>query len=127
MTYDIQVSGVGTVYLPHMPEDADKVIRIRESMVRDGWVGRPVILQEAGDHVIAYTGSHRLAAVHGTDTHINAVWLPDDLTEDECAMITAANDDGERLAAFRTVSDARGDDEMADVIAAMAAEIEANE
>ena len=92
-----------TVYLPHEPENTNKIIRLRESMIENGWTGRAVILIDAGDHHIALTGSHRLAAVQGLeDVEINAVIL-DDLTATEHDLIDNANDDGDLLWAFSEI------------------------
>lgn len=131
MTYDIVIDArteagvrLDSVHLRNAPEDANKVVRIRESMMRDGWTGRPVILADCGDHHIAFTGSHRLAAAQGLDDLIEAVMLPDDLSSDDWDMIDAANDDDDLLSAFVEIAAARGD--MAAVVEAMQQEVAAN-
>ena len=92
-----------TGYLPHEPENTNKIIRLRESMIKNGWTGRAVILIDAGDHHIALTGSHRLAAAQGLeDVEINAVIL-DDLTASEYDLIDSANDDDDLLYAFAEI------------------------
>ncbi|MFV0382610.1 hypothetical protein [Paracoccus sp. (in: a-proteobacteria)] len=66
MTYDIKMSTttadstkLGMVYLRNEPEGTDKIIRLREDVIVNGWTGRPVIMLENGDSHIAFTGSHR--------------------------------------------------------------------
>lgn len=131
MTYDITLDTIaadgttlGMVFLRNAPEDADKIIRLREDMAKNGWTGRPVILLENGDYHIAFTGSHRLAAAHGMDDIIEIVALPDDLTDDEYAVIDAAHDDDDLLAAFIELSEIR--DDMAEIVEVMRAEVKAN-
>ena len=130
MTYDIRIDTVtaageklGMVFLRHAPESADKIMRIRENMLRDGWTGRPVILLDSGEYHIALSGSHRLAAAMGIDGVIEAVMLPE-LSGDEWDVIDAANDDDDLLAALIEVSEGR--DDMMVVVEAMRAEVEAN-
>lgn len=130
MTYDARIDAatctgetLGMVYLRNAPESADKIIRIRESLERDGWVGRPVILLENGDHHIAFSGSHRLAAAMGIDGVIEAVMVPE-LSAEEYDLIDGANDDDDLLAAFIEISEDR--DDMGDVVEAMRAEVAAN-
>lgn len=131
MAYDITLdtttedgTKLGMVYLRHAPESADKIIRLREDMMTNGWTGRPVILLDNGEYHIAFTGSHRLAAAQGLDGIIETVMLPEDLTPEEYDIIDAANDDDDLLAAF--VEIAEGRDDMAEAIATMRAEVEAN-
>lgn len=131
--YDLTVHGcsvdgkpLGTVYLPHEPGDSDKIIRLREKMLRDGWQGRAVLMADAGDHAVAFTGCHRLAAVAGlADLEIPVVWLPDDLDADDWDELYGANDDNDRLAALREIATRR--DDMASAIEVMVQEIAANE
>ncbi|MGV2980700.1 hypothetical protein ACERNI_10890 [Camelimonas sp. ID_303_24] len=133
MTYDIALNArtsdnihLGTVILPHQPEDADKIVRIRESLERDGWQGRPVIMYRAGDHDIAFSGAHRLAAAIGFDG-VEVVWLPEDLTSEEYDLIDSAHDDCELLDVFVEIDQMReANGDMDDVIAAMQAEVAAN-
>lgn len=131
MAYDIRIDArttegekLGTVMLRNAPEDADKIIRIRESLLVDGWTGRPVILLANGDHHIAFSGSHRLAAAQGLDGVIEAVMLPEDLTAEEYDIIDSAHDDDDLLAAFIEVAEGR--DDMDAVIEAIRAEVAAN-
>ena len=110
---------IGVVYLPHAPENADKIARLRESMTRDGWQGRPVILIDAGDHHIAVNGVHRLCAAVDLGIEINAVIL-DDLTTEQFDLLDQAIDDDDRLAALREIG-------HTDAITTMAAEKEARQ
>lgn len=112
------------VLLRNAPQSVDKIIKLRESLMMNGWVGRPVILLDNGDFHIAFTGSHRLAAAHGLDDLIETVELSADLTEEEYAIIDAAHDDDALLAAFITLSEIRGG--MDKVVKVMRAEVEAN-
>lgn len=130
MTYDIAFAAtttdgtvLGTVYLPHAPEDADKIIGIREAALR-GEAMRPVILMDAGDHHIAFSGAHRIAALAGLDGLLNVVMLPEDLSQDEFDLIDRAYDDDDLLAALEEVAAAR--DDMSDVLEAMRAEVASN-
>lgn len=47
---------------PHEVQDEDKFSSIADSMRKNGWQGRPLLVIEAGDGFKALTGSHRLAA-----------------------------------------------------------------
>lgn len=114
-----------TVYLPHAPQDAEKLTRIAESMQANGWQGRPVILLDCGDYTRAYTGTHRLAACINSDVEVEAVWLPADLSAEHAELLDDANDDYDLLVALSEIQDERGD--IADAVAAMQAEIEAAE
>lgn len=132
MAYDLRIDArdadgekIGTVYLRHTPEDADKIIRLREQMVSKGWIGRPVILERCGDHHVAYTGCHRLAAAQGLrDGLIQAAYLPDDLSDAHRDLIDHAHDDGDLLTAFIEIGAER--DDMGAVIEAMRAEVASN-
>lgn len=130
--YDIRVDATAsdgtdlqTVMVPHFPEDADKIIRIREDMMTNGWQGRPVIMADAGDHHIALTGSHRIAAAMGLEDVIAAVWLPEDLTSDDWDLIEGGIDDDDLLAALEEIAEGR--DDMAEIVAVMRAEVASNE
>ena len=132
--YDIKMNGqmtscggkLGTVYLRSFPADANKIIRLREEMMQNGWISiPPVILSDGGDHHVALTGSHRLAAAQGIeDLEIEAVMLPANLSEEDWDLIDAANDDEDLLAAFQDVAGTRND--MDETVEVMAAEVEAN-
>ncbi len=130
MTYPISFTAktkdgtkLGMVYLPHTPEDADKIITIRAAMLKGAAI-RPVILLNAGDHHMAFSGAHRIAAAQGLDDVLAAVYLPDDLTPEQFAFIDAAHDDDDLLAAIEQVATERGD--MEEVVEAMRAEVAAN-
>lgn len=124
-TRSIDGTPLATVYLPHEPGDSDKIVRLREAMVRDGWAGRAVLMADAGDHAIALTGSHRLAAAAGlADLEIPVVWLPDDLDADDWDALDSAHDDDDRLAALQKIAERRDDMEAA--IDVMTQEIAAN-
>lgn len=114
-----------TVHVPCEPRDAAKLTEISMSMRRDGWLGRPVILADAGDHVIALTGSHRLVAAAATQITICALWLPEDLTDDDWNLIDSANDDDDLLAALEEINIDRGGD-MDHIVARMMGEVEHN-
>lgn len=130
--YGIQINArtsdnhrIEMVYLRHGPMDADKIVRIRERMLANGWEGRPVILMDCGGHHMAFTGVHRMCAAQGIDELIEAVYLPDDLRPEQWAEIEQANDDDDLLAAFEAIAAER--DDMEEVVAAMREEVAANE
>lgn len=133
MSYHISMSNefadtagnLGVVMLPHEPRDADKTDAISAEMEINGWKGRPVIIAEAGDYHIAITGTHRLAAAARTGIEVSAVFLPDDLTEEEWELIHDATDDDDLLAALYRIADGRSD--MEEVIETMIAEIDSND
>lgn len=104
--------------------DGEKVVALRNNMIRNGWQGRPVIVADMGDHTVNFTGSHRLAAVAGLDVEPETLWLPDDLSADDWDLIDGANDDDALLRAFEEIAEARGD--IGEIVAVMRAEIEAN-
>lgn len=130
MTYDIAINArtsngdrLNTVYLRNAPEDADKIIRIRESLMVNGWEGRAVVLVDCGCHHLALSGSHRLAAAQGMDGVIDAVMMPE-LSQDEWDLIEGAHDDDDLLRAVVEISETR--DDMAEVVDAIRAEVAAN-
>ncbi len=131
MTYDIRINArdtngiaLSTVYLRNAPEDADKIVRIAESLASDGWAGRPVILADVGDHHVAFNGSHRLAASIGLEAVVEAIYLPEDLTAEDWDLIDGAHDDDDLLAAFAEIAEGR--DDMTEIVEAMRAEVAAN-
>lgn len=131
MTYQISMqahpsdgANLRSVHLIHAPIDAKKITTIRESLVRDGWRGRPVLLADCGDHHRAFTGTHRLCAAIGMDDVVKAVYLPDDLTAADWDEIDAANDEHDLLCALKIIAETRSD--LADAIAAVQAEIDSN-
>lgn len=115
---------VATVHVPCEPRDTAKLAEIAMNMRRDGWTGGPVILADAGDHVIALTGSHRLVAAAVTQVVVSALWMPEDLTDDDWTLIDAANDDDDLLAALETINANRGD--MDHYVALMRGEVQHN-
>ena len=128
--YDLKINAItstgtrlDTVMLPHEPHDADKIARLREDMIVNGWRGRPVILIDCGDHHRALTGVHRLTSAAGIDGLIEDIGLPDDLTADDYNLIDGANDDQDLLSALREIADNRND--MDDLLAVMQAEVDA--
>ena len=46
----------------HGVRDVEKVKALKRAMVAGGWVGRPLLGVDMGDHVKLVTGSHRLVA-----------------------------------------------------------------
>lgn len=107
-----------TVMLRHAPHDADKIIRLRDRMITDGWQGRKVILIDCGDYHMALTGSHRLAAFAGLDYGIDALMITD-APDEFYADLDTANDDDDLLALFEAC-------DMADAAAIMRDEIAHN-
>ena len=90
-------------------------------MWQNGWQGRPVIVADMGDYVLAFTGSHRLTAASVTGVIPELVWLPTTLSEDEWADIHLADD------LLKVFSDLEVDHpEMAGVVAVMRQEVESN-
>ena len=45
----------------HEVQDIEKFNEIKNSMIKNGWVGRPVVAIDRGDYLQAITGSHRIA------------------------------------------------------------------
>ena len=123
--YDIRINSLGTVYLSHAPENANKIVRIAEDMAQNGWKGRPAIMLDAGDHKIALNATHRLCAAIGQDIEIDTVMLPDDLTADEWDSIERANDDDDLLAALEEINESR-DGEIDEIVAVMREEVAQN-
>lgn len=131
MTYDIRFAAkaedgtkLGSIHLRHAPIDADKIVRLREDMLVNGWRGRGVVMLDCGDHCMAFSGVHRLCAAQGIDGLAQIVWLPSDLRPDQWAEIENANDDDDLLRAFEAIAEER--DDMIEAIAAMRAEVESN-
>lgn len=122
--YPIRIEKIGAIYLPHAPDDADKIVKIAQHMASSGWTGRPVLLANCGDHVRAFTGTHRLCAAIGQDIEIDAVYLPDDLSADDWAAIELANDDDDLLVALVDIGTRR--DDMQASIDVMQAECNSN-
>lgn len=104
--------------------NVNKLDDLIADMVVYGWRGRPVIVADMGDYVLAFTGSHRLTAAGVTGVNPDLVWLPSTLTEDEWSDIHFANDDDDLLKVF---SDLEVDHpEMAAVVAVMRQEVDSN-
>lgn len=61
-------------------------------MWQNGWQGRPVIVADMGDYVLAFTGAHRLTAASVTGAVPELMWLPATLSEDDWAAIHLADD-----------------------------------
>lgn len=114
-----------TVHVPHEPRDGARFVEICMNLSYEGWRGRPVILADAGDHVIALTGSHRIAAATVARVAVSAIWMPEDLTAEDWDRIDAAHDDDDLLAALAEINDERGGD-MDHIVAVMRAEVEGN-
>jgi len=113
----LQINGRTTLTMNGV--DAGKVARIRDSLATNGWQGRPVIMVDCGDHVIALTGSHRLAAAHDLGLTVPVVWMPE-LNSDQWDALNEYCDDMDRLRIFEALADVDG---MADVIDVQRAEI----
>lgn len=108
MEYPLQFDGrtsegfeIGFVRLRHPPIDAIKLVKLRESMIQDGWIGRPVILIDCGDDHLALTGTHRFCA---------AVGLPMEIE----ALIYEAGDVGEEF--FKDLRNACEDEEILQIL-----------
>ena len=93
-------------------------------MWQRGWQGRPVIVADMGDHVRAFTGSHRIAAASVTGAVPELVWLPTTLSEDDWTDIHLANDDYDLLKVFSGLE--VGHPEMAAVVAVVKQEVDSN-
>lgn len=104
--------------------DQQKLDALILDMWQNGWRWRPVIVADMGDHVRAFTGSHRLTAASVTGAIPEVVWLPTTLSEDDWADIHSANDDADLLMVFRGLE--ADHPEMARVVAVMQQEVESN-
>lgn len=116
----LKINGRTTLTL-HGDIDASKVARIRDSLATIGWQGRPVIMVDCADHVIALTGSHRLAAAHDLGLAVPVVWMPE-LDADHWDALSGCCDDVDRLRTFEALADVDG---MADIIDVQRAEVDA--
>ena len=56
----------------HGVEDEQKVDRLLASILKDGWIGAPVVLWTEN---LAITGVHRLAAARSAGIQVPVVWL----------------------------------------------------
>ena len=88
----------------HEVRDHGKLERLIDSMSRDGWVGRPVLALDCGDHLQALTGSHRVAAAEqaGIDVDVYVI---------EQSAYTGDNDD--EVALYSQLIDGDDDDRRA--------------
>ena len=119
----IKINGT-TTYLRHKADDAAKVINIADSMAANGWMGRAVIMVDCGDHQVALTGTHRLAAASQIGINPDLIYLPDDLTFDDFELLTDACDDDDLLAAFEQIAASR--DDMDQIVETMRQELASN-
>lgn len=74
----------GSLIPPHEVRDAEKLTILTESMRRDGWMGEPLLVTEAGS---AWTGSHRIAAAIAAGLEMVPVHVVV-LTETQAAALT---------------------------------------
>lgn len=128
MLYDsntdvIKINGT-TTYLRHKAEDAQKIINIADSMATNGWMGRAVIMVDCGDHQVALTGTHRLAAASQIGINPALIYLPDDLTSDDFDLLDDACDDDDLLTAFEQIAASR--DDMHHIVETMRQEVNFN-
>jgi len=112
-----------TTYLRHKAQDAQKIIKLREKMSLNGWVGRPVIMVDCGDFDVALTGTHRLAAVAHTSINPEIIWLPDNLTSEHFDLLDDASSDDDLLSALTTIAESNSN--MQDIIDVMTQETNA--
>ena len=95
------------------------VDQIAQSMERDGWQGRPILVIAMGNERFALTGSHRIAAADQAEIEPAIYEIDaDDYAAEQLEDLFDARDDEDRLKALREM-----DSEAA---ALMAAEVEAN-
>ena len=87
----------------HTIEDVALYELLVESMWREGWTGRPLLVAECGGKLRGLTGSHRTAAAKCTGTHVPSYVVT--MTEDQLARATAEFQDT-RLAVIQETGDA---------------------
>lgn len=104
--------------------DTRKLDDLILDMELHGWRGRPVIVADMGEWIRAFTGSHRIVAADMTGTEPEVVWLPTTPTEEDWEEIQFANDDHDLLKVFEDLWHEYP--VMADVVAVMQQEIDAN-
>lgn len=93
---------IKTAQTLHEIRDTEKLQAIVSSMSVNGWVGRPVLVLDCGDHYEAFTGSHRIHAAIATETMIEALIIEDeDWNFDAQDDMDMANDDHERMAVLQ--------------------------
>ena len=59
----------------NQPNDANKLREIKESMQKNGWQGRPLLVWRNGKIQQALTGSHRLAAAQHVGVDVPVVYV----------------------------------------------------
>lgn len=101
--------------------DSRKLDALILDMWQNGWQGRPVIVADMGEYVLALTGAHRLTAASVAGVTPGLVWLPTTLSEDEWAAIHLADDLLDVFSALEV-----DHPEMASVVAVMQQEVESN-
>jgi hypothetical protein len=84
-----------------------KVEVIRSGMEAGGWPGRPIIMYDCGDYVIALTGSHRLCAAHDLGLDVPVVWVPE-LDATQWDILQSCCNDEDLLSALESMSDIPG-------------------
>ena len=68
----------------HGVRDKTKLNNIIESMKKDGWIGRPILIAMGCNGLQALTGSHRLAAAKSLDMDALTYTLDAELLEMYC-------------------------------------------
>lgn len=87
----------------HAIEDGALYEQLVESMWRDGWKGRPLLVAETAEGLRGLTGSHRLAAAKCTGTHVPCYVVR--MTDEQLERATAEFQDS-RMAVIRETGDA---------------------
>lgn len=91
--------------------DESKVDELAETMEREGWTGRPVVVyQDDEGRLYNITGCHRISAAIAADIEVPALLIDaaDPDTLDLCEF-AAANDDIDAASALREISQEIGD------------------
>lgn len=84
LDYEVEYIETRRIRPPHEVRDDAKLKQLVESMKSYGWIGRPLLAEQAGDEnqFQAWTGSHRLAAAKKAGLEeIPVVLLDDELIE----------------------------------------------
>jgi hypothetical protein len=72
-TYDSENVEASTIIPMHEVRDQKKYDKIKESMSKNGWEGRPILVIDQGETSQAMTGSHRVAAAQDLGIDIPVV------------------------------------------------------
>lgn len=101
----------------HEVVDWDKAERLAYDMAARGWVGRPVLVDDAtSDEPRAITGTHRIEAASMADIPVEIYGLENTRTDID-ALFRDCEDDEDMLEAIEDGGDERAIEIMADELA----------